>query len=200
MPAGSAPLTAVGGRRFRAVASTGIRDREGDVVEQRGWRLEAYRKNPVVMWAHLYDRTPIARAIHVAVEGDRLMLEAEFPEPGVSRFADDAAALIEAGLLGAVSVGFRPLRWELMPDGRGVRFLEQELLEVSLVPVPANAEALIVPALLGRRAAPVHPRLVHARRREVLGGAGEHPLLVAAAAGGDRVLPGRGAGADRQAR
>jgi HK97 family phage prohead protease len=151
-------LKALGARGYRAVASTSTIDRHGDVVEQSGWHLDNSKRNPIILWWHLYDRMPIARATYVAVEGDRLVIEGGFPEPGVSRLADDCAALINSGLLNACSVGFLPLRSTPLPDGRGTRYLEQELLEVSLTPIPANPEALLVPALLGQRANPEHPR------------------------------------------
>ena len=66
------------------------------------------------------------------------------------------AALYARGFQWGVSVGFRPIRWEERRDARtgaflGLRYLEQELLEVSAVPVPANREALRreIPAFAG---------------------------------------------------
>ena len=141
-----------GARRFRAVASTGAVDRAGDIVEPAGWRLENFKRNPVVLLSHDSADMPVARASRVAVEGRALMLDAEFPAAGVSPRSDQAWALIEAGLLGAVSVGFVPLKAEPRRDGPGWRYVEQELIEVSLVSTPANPEALIVPPLLAERA------------------------------------------------
>ena len=79
-----------------------------------------------------------------------------WPEPGQllarlefapTEFASQVAALYRSGYQQGVSVGFRPLRYEERRDARtgaflGIRFLEQELLEVSAVPVPANRQAL----------------------------------------------------------
>ena len=44
------------------VASTGEVDRHGDTVAPTGWRLDAYRDNPVVLWAHNYGEPAIGRA------------------------------------------------------------------------------------------------------------------------------------------
>ena len=44
------------------VASTGEVDRHGDTVAPEGWRLDAYRDNPVVLWAHDYGEPAIGRA------------------------------------------------------------------------------------------------------------------------------------------
>ncbi len=78
------------------------------------------------------------------VEPHRLLAKIEFA-PSV--FAQEVASLYAAGFQWGVSVGFRPLRWEERRDSRsgalvGLRYLEQELLEVSAVPVPANRSAL----------------------------------------------------------
>jgi hypothetical protein len=81
---GAAALKAVGSRTYRAVASTSAVDRHGDVVEQDGWQLGAYKKNPVVMWAHDYESLPVAKATSIKVERGRLMIEFAFPEVGVS--------------------------------------------------------------------------------------------------------------------
>jgi phage head maturation protease len=62
-----------------------------------------------------------------------------------------AYGLYKGGFLNAVSVGFIPLRWEDGGNGSASaqgspaprrRFLEQELLEVSAVAIPANPDAL----------------------------------------------------------
>jgi len=52
--------------------------------------------------------------------------------------------LYRGNFLNAVSVGFIPLRWENGGADAGYRrkFLEQELLEVSAVGIPANPNAL----------------------------------------------------------
>ena len=126
------------------VLSTDEVDRHGDVVSADGWRLEAYRENPVLLWAHNYQHPAIGRAVSVWTEPHRLLAKVEFAP---SAFAQEVATLYAAGFQWGVSVGFRPIRWEERRDSRtgalaGLRYLEQELLEVSAVPVPANRSAL----------------------------------------------------------
>ncbi|HWQ90753.1 MAG TPA: HK97 family phage prohead protease, partial [Clostridia bacterium] len=55
-----------------------------------------------------------------------------------------AHGLYKGGFLNAVSVGFVPIRWENGGEDSGFRrkYVEQELLEVSAVAIPANPEAL----------------------------------------------------------
>ena len=126
------------------VLSTDEVDRHGDVVSADGWLLEAYRENPVLLWAHDYRHPAIGRAASVWTEPHRLLAKIEFAP---SAFAQEVAALYAAGFQWGVSVGLRPVRWEERRDSRtgacvGLRYLEQELLEVSAVPVPANRSAL----------------------------------------------------------
>jgi HK97 family phage prohead protease len=126
------------------VLSTDDVDRHGDVVAADGWVLDSYRKNPVLLWAHDYRHPAIGRAIDLWTEPHRLLAKMEFA-PG--EFAQEVAGLYRAGFQWGVSVGFKPLRFEERRDEKtgaylGVRFLEQELLEVSAVPVPANRNAL----------------------------------------------------------
>ena len=126
------------------VLSTDDVDRHGDVVSADGWRVEAYLQNPVLLWAHDYRHPAIGRAASVWSEPHRLLAKMEFA-PGA--FAQEVATLYASGFQRGVSVGFRPIRWEERRDARtggflGLRYLEQELLEVSAVPVPANRSAL----------------------------------------------------------
>ena len=135
-------------RRITFTISTGARDRDGDIIEQAGWELGDYRKNPVVLWAHDGSSPPIARAESVAVEGSKLVSVARFPTREEYAFADTVFQLYKGGFLNATSVGFQPEELELMegedPGDIGFRFLRQKLMEYSAVPVPSNPEALVV--------------------------------------------------------
>ena len=130
------------------VASTGEVDRHGDTVVLEGWRLAGYRDNPVVLWAHDYRQPAIGRADAVWSDGRALLARLEFAP---SEFAGQVERLYRQGYQRGVSVGFRPLRFEERRDPvngafLGIRFLEQELLEISAVPVPANGDALLASA------------------------------------------------------
>ena len=138
------------------VASTGEVDRYGDTVAPAGWRLDAYRDNPVVLWAHDYGEPAIGRAEAVWSDGRALRARLEFAP---TEFAGQVERLYRQGYQRGVSVGFRPLRFEERRDPvngafLGIRFLEQELLEISAVPVPANGGALLEEETLGSTAAP----------------------------------------------
>ena len=133
------------GETLTFVASTGAVDRHGDTVAPEGWRLDAYRENPVVLWAHDYRRPAIGRAQSVWRDGGALLARLEFAG---TEFAREVEGLYRQGYQQGVSVGFRPLHFEERRDARtgaflGIRFLEQELLEISAVPVPANRGALL---------------------------------------------------------
>ena len=132
-------------KAYLVVASTGDIDRHGDTVAPDGWRLDAYRANPVVLWAHDYRQPAIGRAPAVWQQDGALLASIEFAP---TDFARTVAGLYQQGYQRGVSVGFRPIRFEERRDARsgaflGIRFLEQELLEISAVPVPANRDALL---------------------------------------------------------
>jgi HK97 family phage prohead protease len=118
----------------------------GDRIDPHGWDLDNYRRNPVVLWAHDALSPPIGRASNIRVEGNRLLGDVEFAPPELSPFADEIYRLVRAQFLNACSVGFAPLEWSFAkdPDRQfGIDFKRQELLELSVVPIPANANALV---------------------------------------------------------
>jgi hypothetical protein len=146
------------------IASDETLDRFGEVISAAGWRLEAYRRNPVFQNAHQYGDI-------IFTLGKALLTEVRRLTPGDGReperlalfqrvqFATDinplariAYGLYRGRFLNAVSVGFVPLRWTdsdgpAAPGGPAStpcrrRYLEQELLEVSAVSIPANPNAL----------------------------------------------------------
>ena len=129
---------------IRFVLSTDDVDRHGDVISADGWVLDSYRQNPVLLWAHDYRQPAIGRAAKVWTEPHRLLANIEFAP---TEFAQEISSLYRSGFQWGVSVGFKPLRFEERRDEKtgaflGLRFLEQELLEVSAVPVPSNRSAL----------------------------------------------------------
>lgn len=126
------------------VISSEAVDRHGDIVTASGWQLDEYRQNPVLLWAHDYTRPVIGRAQAVWQEPGILLARLEFAP---TDFAQEVAALYRRGYQQGVSVGFKPLRYaerrhESTGALLGIHFLEQELLEVSAVPIPANRQAL----------------------------------------------------------
>ena len=119
-------------------ASVESEDRAGDLVIARGWELESYLRNPVVLWAHQHCLPPIARSVEIAVEGDSLMATIEFAD---TPFAQEIKHLYLTGFMNGVSVGFRALEVEsrkAVSGRRGTVFKRQELLEISAAPVPLH--------------------------------------------------------------
>jgi HK97 family phage prohead protease len=124
-------------------------DRYGDVVSAGGWELDNFRKNPIALFGHNPD-FPIGRWVDLHIEDKALRGSLALAPPKTSGRIDEIRTLIKAGVLKAVSVGFRSLaRPERMMDANGIetgglRFLKHELLEASLVTIPANPNALAI--------------------------------------------------------
>lgn len=141
-----APTDGEDTRTLDFIISTAAVDRMGDTIAVDGWKLANFRKNPVVLWAHDASMLPIAKASNIRVEDGKLMARAEFMPREISGFSDAVYRALKAGFLSACSVGFAPIKYAFSEDsGRrfGIDFLECELLEFSVVPVPANQEALV---------------------------------------------------------
>jgi HK97 family phage prohead protease len=126
--------------------SDGSVDRVGDKINPHGWQLSGFKANPVCLWAHLSNEPPIGRVLRTYVAAERLMGDIEFASAEVYPFADQVYRLVVNRFINSVSVGFLPVEWKFSDDdsrGFGIDFLRQELLEISVVPVPANANALV---------------------------------------------------------
>jgi len=122
-------------------------DRMGDVIEPDGWRLDDFRRNPVALFNHNPD-FPIGRWLDVGVRKGQLIGRLELMEP-VSYRLKELHAAVNAGVLRAVSVGFHSDSFEPLGKSGGIRFTEADLVECSLVSVPANPNALAVARSLG---------------------------------------------------
>lgn len=124
---------------FKFIISTDDVDRQGESVDQTGWDLSFYKNNPVVLWAHDYASLPIGVTTSIDVVEGKLVAEGKFAPADANPFAQQIRKLYDLGMVRATSVGFIPK--EFHPTKSGV-ISKAELLEYSLVPVPANPHAI----------------------------------------------------------
>jgi hypothetical protein len=120
------------------IASEESPDRRGDVVLASGWQLKDFRKNPVFMYSHDLRIPPIGNVSNIAVEGTQLIASVVWDEE--DEFATAIRGKYERHIMRGVSVGFRPIDFRFEDDG--IRFLKQELIELSAVAVPMHPKAL----------------------------------------------------------
>jgi HK97 family phage prohead protease/HK97 family phage major capsid protein len=126
------------------VLSDGSVDRYGDIIEPAGWILDSFQRNPIALFNHNANAV-VGNWRNVHVEAGRLLGDLEPAPQGTTQQADEVRRLIEADLLPAASVGFSPLESEPIDPKRphaGTRYTKQDLLETSIVSVPANPSAL----------------------------------------------------------
>lgn len=121
------------------VASTEAVDRDGEVIKQNGWDLTNFNRNPVLMLMHNYQEFPVGKITEISVTGGQLTFKAIFTE--ATQKAIEAYALVKEGILSAFSVGFIPREYDPKDNST---ITKAELLEISLVPVPANPEAIVL--------------------------------------------------------
>ncbi|MDQ3158800.1 MAG: hypothetical protein M3P98_01525 [bacterium] len=121
---------------FKFIISTDDVDRQGEVVDQKGWELDNYMANPIVLWAHDYKSLPIGIATSIKQEGNKLIAEGIFAPAEANPFAQQVRKLYDLGILRTTSVGF------IAKEMQKNVITKAELLEFSVVPVPANAQAL----------------------------------------------------------
>lgn len=129
--------------RFKFTISTAGVDRDKDVISVEGWELDTYKQNPVVLFGHDYHSLPVGKSVSITSTKKSLNAEVEFVGADVYPFAETVRRMVAGGFLSAASVGFKPKTYEYDAERKGVNIFESELLEWSIVPVPANAECLV---------------------------------------------------------
>jgi HK97 family phage prohead protease len=132
----------------RVVITVPAVDRDRDRIDPLGIDLENYRKNPTVIFGHEY-RAPWAvigktTALDVSPAGIVATFELR-PAANESDPQHIVRLLWGGGWLKTASIGFTPIKWEPNELG-GKDYSAIELLEWSLVPVPAQASAISLAA------------------------------------------------------
>lgn len=137
----------------RIILSDSSLNRYGYRVLTSGMLLEAFKKNPVMLYMHFRDEgSPIwgeTKAIghweDIQLEGDVLSAIPVFDK--VDQLSKDIAAKYEAGTYNAASVGIRIIATSankdlLVPGQTRETVTESELMEASIVDIPANSNAV----------------------------------------------------------
>jgi HK97 family phage major capsid protein/HK97 family phage prohead protease len=150
-------------RRVEGIATTPTPDRLGDIVEPKGIEY----KNPLpLLWQHNHDM-PVGEVKFKKPTDHGIEFTAQLADPDKATSPTLKDELMRAwdsvnlGLVKGASIGFRPKEYNFMKDG-GIRFEKTEVYEMSLVTIPANAEATILQiksadmqAALGRTHKPI---------------------------------------------
>jgi HK97 family phage prohead protease len=152
----AAPKEAQEEELFEWVMSDYTLDRDMERIDPTGWDLKNYKKNPVVLWGHNPNIPAIGVALDAGVDKERGLLTGriKFSSKEVDPFAWMIKEKIREGILKTGSVGFRPVKVEIVDqsdDGKGTKPSEQarlihrkqELYEFSIVNIPANPNAVL---------------------------------------------------------
>jgi len=120
-------------------ANTTAKDRQGDVIPSYAWNetsLLNYRKNPIILAYHNHSQ-PIGSATEIDVDAKGLKITAR-----ISSAAKEVYQLVSEGILKTFSVGFivKDADYDQVSDVFVIK--ELELLEVSVVSVPANQDSI----------------------------------------------------------
>lgn len=147
-----------GARKMTFVASDGTRDSAGTVLNQNGWKLERFNNNGIIgyqhkvygSWSDTDNPDNVIGKGFAYVKDGKLMVDVEFEPAEINELAEKIYQKLLFGSLKAVSVGFIPVgrgQWgkdEESLDGKNPTYYYagQELLEISVVNIPANPNAL----------------------------------------------------------
>lgn len=130
-------------RVISGIATTPEADRLGDVIEPLGVQF----KNPLPLLLYHDSKRPVGHATFKKPTKHGIEFEAKIPtidEPGTLRDRlNEAWDSVKSGLVGGISVGFRSIEQAFKDDG-GIHFLKTEVVELSLVVIPANAACTIL--------------------------------------------------------
>lgn len=133
-------------RRISFIASHEKIDRHSEVIRVAGIDLTEFLHNPIMLLSHDPKLGGVATVEHLRktrIDGaPALVGEAVFPDRPRS---NETLADVRAGLLGAVSIGFKGVELgpPILEGQHGATFVKTTLLEISLVALPACQTCLV---------------------------------------------------------
>jgi HK97 family phage prohead protease len=150
------------------IASTDGLDRHGTKVMPMGISTDNYDRNPIILFGHDgyggFFSTPdpsniIGKADALRKSEKKLEVDIAFLDAETNPRADMLYRMVKAGAVSTVSIGFIPREVRVEDDGAGNQIpviVRSELLEISVVPIPSNPEALATGNRSRQRPRPAH--------------------------------------------
>lgn len=127
------------------IGSDNTVDRYNEVIQQDGWLLDNFRANPVIPDCHDYSSIAkiLGRAQSVTVKDGKLWNRVEFCTE--NPMGNLAYKMAKGGFIKSQSVGFIPIEYTngVGRDQPDRTYTKCELLEISMVVVPANPGATL---------------------------------------------------------
>ena len=127
---------------LEATINTGQVDRQGEQIEIAGVDIKSYKDNSVVLYGHDYYSLPIGKAISTRKTDGKIISKFKLAVEEYD-FAATVYKMIKGGYLNAVSIGVVVKEW----SQDFTKILQSEMVEFSVVPVPADRGALITRSL-----------------------------------------------------
>lgn len=124
--------------RIAGYASTNSMDRQSDRILSTAWTrggLKNYENNPILLFNHDYNK-PIGKVIEISTDKKGLKIKGV-----ISKSSGEIYNLVKEGVLTTFSVGFLVKDADYDKSADGLIVKDAELLEVSVVSVPANQDA-----------------------------------------------------------
>lgn len=129
-------------RVIRGIATHPSTDRMGDIVEMDGVQVA----DDIPLFLYHDSTKTVGRAKFGKPTKNGIPFEATLPkideEGALKSRIEEAEQMVRYRLITAVSIGFRALEYSYIENG-GIRFTECEVMELSLVPIPAQQAAVI---------------------------------------------------------
>ncbi len=124
-------------------------DRDQERVDPAGADFKNFKRNPVVLWAHDYERPAIGKISNPKVRDGKVVGKVEFDDKDTDPFAWMVGQKVKKGIINAGSNGFKPTTVEFVEEPKdSTRLIHRkwELMEFSICNVPANTNAMAVRA------------------------------------------------------
>jgi hypothetical protein len=135
------------------MANANVEDRMNEIVNPSGCDVRSYVRNPILLSDHMYHSSyAIGIVEELRIEGDGVHFTAYIGDPSLGQLTDkqkEIRSLVAQKILKTVSIGFIPKEitvpeWD-EETGKMIspaKIEKWEMLELSIVPVPANQDSV----------------------------------------------------------
>jgi hypothetical protein len=142
---------------FKYVFSNEKVGRDGFIVQNRAIKHDNYDRNNVILFAHDDKQPVIGRGTNIDTSVPNCTLDITFVPREILPFAGTIRDLVAGKWMRAVSLSWQPIEYKRSTDPEvAAIFTEVDMLEVSIVPLPALPDALLDARSHGVDTAPLY--------------------------------------------